>query len=231
MNNRACEPVIELRGVAKTYAGNVPVDALQPTNLAINRGESVAVVGPSGSGKSTLLNILGLLDAPTRGTYLLDGVDITSIPEAVRGAIRGQKFGFVFQSFHLLPQRTVAENVELAMMYARIAPAERRERTRNALEALGLMHRRDADPRELSGGERQRTAIARAICLNPEVLFCDEPTGNLDTGNTAIVMDILAELNAKGQTLVMVTHNLTLAKSLHRTISVEDGMITVEGQA
>lgn len=221
-------PVIELRSVAKTYAGRVPVHALYPSDLAIKKGESVAIVGPSGSGKSTLLNILGLLDAPTAGTYRLEGTDITTADDAVRGAIRGQKFGFVFQAFHLLPHRTVAENVELAMMYARVPAAERRERTRIALETLNIDHRRDADPRELSGGERQRTAIARAICLNPEVLFCDEPTGNLDTRNTAIVMEMLGELNDRGQTLVMVTHDMGLAQSLHRTVSVRDGSIEAD---
>ncbi|WP_422935791.1 ABC transporter ATP-binding protein [Sinomonas sp. P47F7] len=218
--------VIELRDVVKTYAGRVPVHALQPVNLLVGKGESVAIVGPSGSGKSTLLNILGLLDTPTRGAYFLEGVDVTAADEVTRGAVRGQKFGFVFQSFHLLPHRTVAENVELAMMYARIPAVERRERTQNALETLGLIHRREADPRELSGGERQRTAIARAICLNPEVLFCDEPTGNLDSHNTGIVMDILADLHENGQTIVLVTHNLELAKLMRRTVSVRDGMVS-----
>ncbi|KHL01027.1 macrolide ABC transporter ATP-binding protein [Sinomonas humi] len=226
MKGAACsDPVIELRDVTKRYPGRIAVHALQPTNLAIGRGESLAVVGPSGSGKSTLLNILGLLDAPTHGTYLLEGVDITAADEAVRGVVRGQMFGFVFQAFHLLPHRTVVENVELAMMYATVTVKDRRERALEALEALGLMHRRDADPRDLSGGERQRTAIARAICLRPKVLFCDEPTGNLDTRNSAIVMDVLADLNEKGQTLVMVTHNLSLASSLLRTVTVEDGIV------
>lgn len=221
-----CESVIELREVAKTYPGRIAVHALHPTNLAVYRGESVAIVGPSGSGKSTLLNILGLLDAPTRGSYLFEGEDVAAADEAVRGAVRGQKFGFVFQAFHLLPHRTVAENVELAMMYARVPSVERRERAWAALETLGLMHRRDADPRDLSGGERQRTAIARAICLQPEVLFCDEPTGNLDTRNAGIVMDILADLHEKGQTLIMVTHNRSLATSLGRVVSVRDGIVT-----
>lgn len=220
------EPVIELRDVEKTYEGRIPVKALLPTSLAISRGEALAIVGPSGSGKSTLLNILGLLDVATSGTYFLEGVDVTAADEAVRGAIRGQKFGFVFQAFHLLPYRTVAENVELAMMYASVPVGERRERAQQALETLGLAHRRDADPRDLSGGERQRAAIARAICLNPDVLYCDEPTGNLDTHNTGIVMDTLADLNEKGQTLVMVTHNLALARSLARTISVQDGLVS-----
>lgn len=217
-------PLIELRQLTKTYDSGVPVNALHSTDLVIHHGDSVAIVGPSGSGKSTLLNVLGLLDKPTTGTYLLEGVDVTVIDEVVRGAVRGQKFGFVFQSFHLLPHRTVTENVELAMMYAQVPRRERRPKAHAVLETLGLLHRRDADPRNLSGGERQRAAIARAICLNPRVLFCDEPTGNLDSQNTAIVMESLANLNQAGQTLVMVTHNPELARTMNRTISVRDGV-------
>lgn len=217
-------PLIELHQAAKTYPGGVPVHALSGTDLAISRGDSVTVVGPSGSGKSTLLNLLGLLDTPTSGSYFLEGVDVTGCGEMVRAAVRGQKFGFVFQAFHLLPGCTVTENVELAMMYARIPRAERRLRTEFALETLGMTHRRHADPRDLSGGERQRTAIARAISLNPEVLFCDEPTGNLDTTNTHLVMDSLAVLNQLGQTLVVVTHDPAIARTFGRTIQVHDGI-------
>jgi putative ABC transport system ATP-binding protein len=216
-------PLIELRQATKTYDSGVPVHALHRTDLIIHHGDSVAIVGPSGSGKSTLLNVLGLLDAPTTGTYLLEGVDVTASDEVVRGAVRGQKFGFVFQSFHLLSNRTVTENVELAMMYAQVPRSQRRPRAHAVLETLGLIHRRDADPRDLSGGERQRAAIARAICLSPRVLFCDEPTGNLDSRNTGIVMESLASLTQAGLTLVMVTHNPELARTMNRTISVQDG--------
>lgn len=221
-------PLIELRQAAKTYHGRVPVHALSGTDLVIHQGDSVAVVGPSGSGKSTLLNLLGLLDTPTSGSYRLEGVDVTGSNEVVRAAVRGQKFGFVFQAFHLLPHYTVTENVELAMMYARVPRAERRLRTEAALETLGMTHRRHSDPRDLSGGERQRTAIARAISLNPEVLFCDEPTGNLDSRNTHIVMDALAKLNQAGQTLVLVTHDTGLAQALGRTVQVQDGIALEE---
>lgn len=217
-------PLIELRHVTKTYPAGIPVNALHSTDLIIHHGDSVAIVGPSGSGKSTLLNVLGLLDTPTSGTYLMEGVDVTAADEVVRGAVRGQKFGFVFQSFHLLSHRTVTENVELAMMYAQVPRRQRRPRAHAVLETLGLIHRRDADPRELSGGERQRAAIARAICLSPRVLFCDEPTGNLDSQNAGIVMESLASLNQAGQTVVMVTHNPELARTMNRTISVQDGV-------
>jgi putative ABC transport system ATP-binding protein len=219
-------PLIELRHATKTYDSGVPVQALHSTDLIIHHGDSVAIVGPSGSGKSTLLNVLGLLDTPSSGTYLLEGVDVSASDEVVRGAVRGQKFGFVFQSFHLLSHRTLTENVELAMMYAQIPRSQRRARAHAVLETLGLIHRRDADPRDLSGGERQRAAIARAICLSPQVLFCDEPTGNLDSRNTGIVMEALASLSIAGQTLVMVTHNPELARTMNRTISVHDGFTT-----
>lgn len=227
ISNSLPDALIELQQVTKTYDSAVPVNALHRTDLVIYHGDSIAIVGPSGSGKSTLLNVLGLLDAPTAGTYLLDGIDVTAADEVVRGAVRGQKFGFVFQSFHLLSHRTVTENVELAMTYARIPRNQRRARAHAVLETLGLIHRRDADPRDLSGGERQRAAIARAVCLNPGVLFCDEPTGNLDSRNTELVMESLENLNKAGQTLVMVTHNPELAQIMSRTITVQDGT-TVE---
>ncbi|SEB47309.1 ABC transporter ATP-binding protein [Arthrobacter woluwensis] len=216
---------MELRGISKTYPGRSPVTALHPSDLTIQEGESVAIVGPSGSGKSTLLNLLGLLDVPTTGTYSLAGVDISSCTETERCSIRGQKFGFVFQAFHLLPQRSVVENVELAMMYSGLPARDRRTRAEESLARLGLGHRVLADPRDLSGGERQRTAIARALCLEPEVLFCDEPTGNLDSKNSRAVIETLFELNELGQTLVMVTHDMALAAQLSRVVHVEDGRL------
>lgn len=216
-------PLIELTGITKTYPGVVPVVAVKPTTLAIDRGDQVAIVGPSGSGKSTLLNLLGLLDAPSSGSYLLNGVELSDANELTRGSIRGHLFGFVFQSFHLLAGRSLIENVELGMTYVRIPAKSRRQRAAIAIEQLGLTHRMHADPRELSGGERQRAAIARAIAVSPSVLFCDEPTGNLDSKNSAVVMELLRGLNSDGLTLVLVTHDESVAASMNRIVTVNDG--------
>ncbi|MGO4588931.1 ABC transporter ATP-binding protein [Paenarthrobacter sp. 2TAF44] len=218
-------PLIELTDLSKTYPGVVPVVALSPTRLRIYEGDQIAIVGPSGSGKSTLLNMLGLLDAPTVGSYKLQGVEVAVEDDLIRGTVRGQRFGFVFQAFHLLAGRTLAENVELGMVYANVKPKERVDRATRALERLGLGHRAHADPRHLSGGERQRAAIARAIAMEPRVLFCDEPTGNLDSKNTRLVMDLLDGLNESGLTVVMVTHDQHLAQQMKRCITVQDGVI------
>ncbi|WP_285727086.1 ABC transporter ATP-binding protein [Psychromicrobium xiongbiense] len=224
------EPLIELTGLAKTYPGAVPVHALLPTDLALQRGDYLAIVGPSGSGKSTLLNMLGLLDTATAGSYRLMGVELADAPDHLRGMARGHAFGFVFQAFHLLPGRTVVENIELSMMYVRVPPKRRRQRAFDSLEFLGLGHRAFADPRELSGGERQRAAIARAIAAEPDVLFCDEPTGNLDTANSARVMELLDTLNGEGITVVLVTHDHDLAARAGRQLTVRDGLVTEDAR-
>ncbi len=199
--------------------------ALRPVTLTVLTGEYVTISGPSGSGKSTLLNLLGLLDRPTRGSYRIFGVETTGLAEEIRGAVRGQLFGFVFQAFHLLAGRSARENVELGMMYG---PYRRRERGRlavRALERVGLAHRMHADPRQLSGGERQRAAIARAVVARPRLLLCDEPTGNLDSANTANILELLRELNADGTTLVVVTHDEQVAAEGRRRLSVDDGVV------
>jgi putative ABC transport system ATP-binding protein len=219
-------PVIELRGVARTYPGPPPVPALRPADLAIETGGYVAITGPSGSGKSTLLHLLGLLDAPTAGTYLLDGLDTSALGDRDRSALRAGRIGFVFQAFHLLPYRTALENVLLAELYNQTPRAQRLDRAVEALRAVGLGHRHDALPTTLSGGECQRVAIARALVNRPSLLLCDEPTGNLDSRNAATVMELLDELNAGGFTIVVITHDASVASHAHRTIAISDGVLS-----
>ncbi|MHC0432431.1 ABC transporter ATP-binding protein [Streptomyces sp. O3] len=221
------KPVIEFRGTGLTYPGPPPVAALKPCDLAIAQGEFVAVVGPSGSGKSTFLNIAGLLDAPTGGTYLLDGIDTGTLRDADRTALRGRRIGFVFQSFHLLPQRSALENVTLALVYNGAPRRERAARARQALKQVGLGHRVDALPTRLSGGERQRVAIARALVTRPSLLLCDEPTGNLDTANADSVLALLEELHTGGMTVLVITHDPLVAARAKRTVTIRDGVLSV----
>ncbi|HCT75450.1 MAG TPA: macrolide ABC transporter ATP-binding protein [Micromonosporaceae bacterium] len=218
--------VIELRGAGLTYAGPPQVAALLPCELRVMCGEYVTITGPSGSGKSTLLNILGLLDRPTEGAYLLDGVDTAPLLERARTAIRAHKIGFVFQSFHLLPHRTALENVMLSQLYRGIPSKARRTRARVALERVGLEHRMDTQPTTLSGGERQRVAIARALAGEPSLLLCDEPTGNLDTATADTVLDLIGDLNNDGMTVLMITHDERVAARANRTVSILDGVLT-----
>jgi len=219
-------PVIELRGLARTYPGPPPVEALCPTDLVISAGDYVAVTGPSGSGKSTLLHLLGLLDGPTSGTYLLDGLDTSTLPDRDRSTLRGRRIGFVFQSFHLLAYRTAEENVLLAQLYNHTPRAQRRQSAAEALERVGLGHRLDALPTTLSGGERQRVAIARALVNRPSLLLCDEPTGNLDSANADTVMELLADLHGEGFTIVIITHDTTVAARAGRTVTIKDGILS-----
>jgi putative ABC transport system ATP-binding protein len=218
-------PVIELRGMARTYPGPPPVPALRPSDLDIREGDYVAVTGPSGSGKSTLLHLLGLLDAPTRGSYLLDGLDTSALNDRDRSALRGRRIGFVFQAFHLLPYRTALENVLLAELYNRTPRGLRWQAAVHALEAVGLGHRLDALPTTLSGGECQRVAIARALVSRPSLLLCDEPTGNLDSRNAAGLMELLDALNDAGFTVVVITHDASVASHARRTIAISDGIL------
>ncbi|GLH95407.1 ABC transporter ATP-binding protein [Phytohabitans aurantiacus] len=218
--------LLSLRGISRTYDDGQPVYALRPTTLDIAAGEYVSVTGPSGSGKSTFLNVLGLLDEPTTGSYRVGSVETVGGGQLLHGAVRGQLFGFVFQAFHLLSGRTALENVEIGMLYGSPRRRQRRRLAVEALERIGLAHRTHADPRQLSGGERQRVAIARAIAGRPSVLFCDEPTGNLDSGNTANVMSLLRELNDQGLTLVVVTHDPDVAAHAGRRLRVEDGEVS-----
>ncbi|MEI5034933.1 ABC transporter ATP-binding protein [Streptomyces sp. S1A(2023)] len=218
-------PVIHLRGTGLTYEGPPPVVALQPCDLVVRRGEFVTVVGPSGAGKSTLLNIIGLLDAPTLGTYVLDGFDTAGLRDADRTALRGHRIGFVFQSFHLLPHRTALENVALALVYRNIKRRERLASAREALVRVGLEHRTDAMPSTLSGGERQRVAIARALVGRPSLLLCDEPTGNLDTATAGSILALFHELHGAGMTIVVITHDPAVAEQGERTVTIRDGQL------
>lgn len=218
-------PVIELTGVSRTFPGPPAVTALHPSDLVIERGEYVAVVGPSGSGKSTFLNLLGLLDRPSTGTYRLDGIDTGTLPEARRTALRGGRIGFVFQSFHLLPYRTALENVILGQVYNRVPRAGRREAAEAVLEQVGLTHRIDALPSRMSGGERQRVAIARALVNRPSLLLCDEPTGNLDSVTAGRVMELFEDFHARGLTLLVITHDGDVAARARRTVTIRDGRL------
>ena len=209
--------MIELDGVWRIYrVGEGEVQALKHVSLTIERGEHVALVGPSGSGKSTLLHIVGCLDRPTRGRYLLEGREVGTLSEGERSLIRRHRIGFVFQFFHLLPRLSALGNVELPMLFAGVAPEERRERASLALKAVGLSHRAEHRPDQLSGGERQRVAIARAVVMDPAVLLADEPTGNLDRASAGEVMELIEGMNAKGLTLVVVTHDPAIAERAKR---------------
>lgn len=219
-------PVLELRGLTRSFPGDPPVHALHAADLVVATGDYVSVIGPSGSGKSTLLNILGLLDRPTEGEYLLDGVPTGTASEGERSALRGGRIGFVFQAFHLLPQRTVLENVLLATLYSGVPRAERRARALAALDRVHLTHRLGFLPTVLSGGERQRVAVARAVVSSPQVLLADEPTGNLDTTNTAAVLDLFDELHADGLTLVVITHEQAVSERAQRRIRITDGRLS-----
>jgi len=227
MTARILGPVIELRGLARTYPGPPPVPALCPANLMIEAGGYVAVTGPSGSGKSTLLHLLGLLDAPTEGSYLLDGLDTSALNDRDRSALRGSRIGVVFQAFHLLPYRTALENVLLAELYNQTPRGSRFQAAVDALEAVGLGHRLDALPTTLSGGECQRVAIARALVTRPSLLLCDEPTGNLDSRNAAALMELLDQLNAAGFTVVVITHDAGVAAHAGRRIAIGDGVLSM----
>ena len=218
--------VVELDAVSRTFPGTPPVEAVRDAQLDIVEGEYVTIVGPSGSGKSTLLHILGCLDTPTAGTYRLLGLDVGGLSDGLRTSLRGSEVGFVFQAFHLLPYRTVIENVMTGLVYNRTPRRVRRSRAAEALERVGLGHRMEFTPLQLSGGERQRVAIARAIVARPSLLLCDEPTGNLDTKTTASVLDLFDELRTDGLTLIVITHEAAVSLRAHRRIEMVDGLLT-----
>lgn len=208
--------------------GEETVHALKDIDLDVLAGEYIALMGPSGSGKSTLLNVIGCLDRPTSGRYLLDGKDVTHLPEHELALIRRHKIGFVFQFFHLVPRLTAAENVELPMVFAGIPRAERKQRVARALESVGLSHRAKHRPNQLSGGERQRTAIARAVVMSPAILLADEPTGNLDTTSGNEIIGLIEKMNSQGLTLILVTHDPAIGGRARRIISMRDGAIVNE---
>jgi putative ABC transport system ATP-binding protein len=218
--------VIVVRRVIKTYTlGAIEVHALQGVSMAIERGDFVAIMGASGSGKSTLMNIIGCLDLPTHGRYLLDGVDVRGMSEDELADVRNRKIGFVFQSFNLIPRTTALANVELPMVYAGMGKKRRRERAKGALERVGLGDRTNHLPSELSGGQQQRVAVARAIATNPAIILADEPTGNLDSMATREVMDVFSQLNAEGRTVVLITHEDEVAAHAKRIIRLRDGEV------
>jgi macrolide transport system ATP-binding/permease protein len=220
--------VVELTAVSRTFGHEPPVEALRDVDLVIRRGEWVAIVGPSGSGKSTLLNLLGLLDRQTTGSFSFEGVDVAGLDDLSRAGLRGRRIGFVFQAFHLLPHRTVLENVMLAELYSGAPRRGRRERASAALARVGLADRADFLPTRLSGGQQQRAAIARAIMGEPSLLLCDEPTGNLDSRNADSVLDVFAELSREDLTLAVITHDANVARRAHRRVGIIDGVLQEE---
>ncbi len=219
--------VIKTENLVKSFrTEEIETIAVDNLSLEVDKGEFVAIMGPSGCGKTTLLNIFGLLDAPTSGKYFLNGEDVSTLNERARTFLRRGKVGFIFQSFNLIDELTVYENIELPITYMKIAPARRKEMVNDIMERMAISHRANHFPHQLSGGQQQRVAIARAVVLNPELILADEPTGNLDSKNGVEVMKILTELNDGGTTVVMVTHNLRDAEYARRTIDMFDGKIS-----
>jgi putative ABC transport system ATP-binding protein len=218
--------LIETQDLWKTYTmGSEEVHALRGVSIAIERGEYVAIMGPSGSGKSTLMNLIGCLDTPTKGTYLLNGKQASQMNDDELARIRNEEIGFVFQTFNLMPRATALHNVELPLVYAGVTGKERAERANQALAKVDLTDRKMHRPNELSGGQRQRVAIARALVNNPSILLADEPTGNLDSKTGVEIMNLFARLHEGGNTIVLVTHEPDIAANAHRVISIRDGQV------
>ena len=218
--------VLEAHRLVKTYQlGGSAVHALRGVSFVVERGDFVAIMGASGSGKSTLMHILGCLDLPTRGRYLLHGIDVREFDEYQLAQVRNRKIGFVFQSFNLIPRTSALQNVELPLVYARVKGKERRERAEAALDIVGLSKRGEHHPSELSGGQQQRVAIARAMVTNPALILADEPTGNLDSTSTSELMSVFARLNTAGRTIVLITHEADVAAATKRVIVLRDGQV------
>lgn len=219
-------PVIKIHDLTKTYImGQTKVHALRGIELLINTNEYVALMGPSGSGKSTLMNLLGCLDTPTAGNYLLDGKDVSKMDDTELANIRNEKIGFVFQTFNLLPRQTTLENVALPLVYAGVSRKEREARAHEVLTSVGLGDRTHHRPNELSGGQRQRVAIARALVNNPKIILADEPTGNLDTKTSIEIMEIFEKIQNDGNTVIVVTHEPDIAEHAHRIVRLRDGYV------
>lgn len=218
--------MIDLRNITKVYdMGAIQVEVLRGITLNVNEGDFISIMGPSGSGKSTLMNIIGCLDVPTRGEYYLDGKEISTYNEKQLSKIRNEKIGFIFQKFNLLPKLTAYENVELPLIYRGMEGKERKARTLEALEKVGLADRMTHNPTELSGGQQQRVAIARALAGEPPIILADEPTGNLDSKSGMDVMNLIRQLSEEGKTIVLITHDSDIAEYAHKTIVIKDGML------
>ncbi|MFF2092577.1 ABC transporter ATP-binding protein [Paenibacillus sp. NPDC058174] len=223
------EVLIDIKGVSKSYMmGRETVTVLHQVSLQVHRGDFVAIVGPSGSGKSTLMNVIGCLDTPSEGSYKLDGVEVRGQSDNKLAQIRNNKIGFIFQGFHLLPRLTALENCELPLIYRGLSSRERRERSSNALKQVGLGERMHHRPSELSGGQQQRVAIARALATHPPILLADEPTGALDSKTGQEVLAMIEQLNREGHTIVLITHDMDVAKRAGRTVVIRDGVLSEE---
>lgn len=226
-NGHNGDAIIRMEDIRKVYdTGKVKVEALKGIDLAVKKGELVAVVGPSGSGKSTLMNLLGCLDTPSSGVYALGGENVGGVDRDKLAEIRNRRVGFIFQAFNLLPNISALENVELPMLFGGVQPKERRERSRKLLERVGLGDRVDHKPTELSGGQMQRVAIARSLAMEPDIILADEPTGNLDSSSGTDIMSIFTDLWEQGRTVVIITHDPALAKRAGRVVEIRDGRIT-----
>ncbi|WP_257657992.1 ABC transporter ATP-binding protein [Parapedobacter lycopersici] len=220
------QPLIQISDIGRKYViGAETIHALKSVTLQINKGEFVALMGPSGSGKSTLMNILGCLDTPTRGEYVLNGVNVSDMTDDELAEVRNKEIGFVFQTFNLLPRSTSLDNVALPLIYAGLSKKNREEKAQAALESVGLGNRVDHKPNELSGGQRQRVAVARALINDPSIILADEPTGNLDTKTSVEIMGLLEEIHSKGNTIILVTHEEDIAQHAHRIVRMRDGLI------
>ncbi|MET4083237.1 putative ABC transport system ATP-binding protein [Pedobacter sp. UYP30] len=220
------DPLIKIQEIGRKYViGTEVIHALKSVTLQINKGEFVALMGPSGSGKSTLMNILGCLDTPTAGTYILNGINVSHMTDDALAEVRNQEIGFVFQTFNLLPRSTSLDNVALPLIYAGASKKDRDARAKQALENVGLGNRMEHKPNELSGGQRQRVAVARALINNPSIILADEPTGNLDTKTSVEIMSLLEEIHDKGNTIILVTHEEDIAQHAHRIVRMRDGLI------
>ncbi len=218
--------IIETQSIAKRYVmGSEVIEALKSVTISVNKGEYVAFMGPSGSGKSTLMNIVGCLDTPTSGKYVLNNKDVSDMTENELAEVRNKEIGFVFQTFNLLPRQSSLENVALPLIYAGLSKAARTEKAMLALKNVGLDNRGSHKPNELSGGQRQRVAIARALVNDPSILLADEPTGNLDSKTSHEIMDLFDQLHSKGNTIVMVTHEEDIARYAHRIVRLRDGLV------